>query len=567
MILLVPTLKKGRGSGHLKRMLRLHRRLPDSSIYLERNDNPVWFPFFDDCRADVTVGKVPSETSAAVFDSFRTVAKQLKTLPSETIRIGIDEGGRFRSRFDYLIDILPSVRGGEKPNYESLALLNREDFKKRRRKTVRSILVSFGGEDAAELTRKTAEFLISAGWDRRYSITVLSPRLNPDHYPTMSILPRVKDLASCITDWDLVLTHFGLTAFEALFQNVSVLLINPTRYHRRLTRKAGLPEAGLCRPDEVLLNEWLSHPEAIPAPLSELTQSGSVTLSGFFAAREFSGSPTCPVCGKRGKTVFRSSTKTVYHCRRCSLFYELLWKKPEKRYDKDYFFQEYSQSYGKTYLEDFDSIKENGFLRLKEIERLMPPKFEVKRRLLDVGCAYGPFLQAAAEKGWDVCGCEVCGEAAGYVEKNLRLPVRSVSFEDYPESGLKFDAVVMWFVIEHFEKLDEILKKVSRISASNGVFAFSTPNGSGWSRRKSLKKFLERSPEDHYTILTPRGVRKILRRYGYRVRKIRMTGIHPERIFSDRGADSFPTPIYRILCTVFRILRWGDTFEVYAQKK
>ena len=113
----------------------------------------------------------------------------------------------------------------------------------------------------------------------------------------------------------------------------------------------------------------------------------------------------------------------------------------------------------------------------------------------------------------------------------------------------------------------EILKKVSRISASNGVFAFSTPNGSGWSRRKSLKKFLERSPEDHYTILTPRGVRKILRRYGYRVRKIRMTGIHPERIFSDRGADSFPTPIYRILCTVFRILRWGDTFEVYAQKK
>ena len=86
MILLVPTLKKGRGSGHLKRMLRLHRRLPNSSIYLERNDNPVWFPFFDDCRADVTVGKVPSETSAAVFDSFRTVAKQLKTLPSETIR-------------------------------------------------------------------------------------------------------------------------------------------------------------------------------------------------------------------------------------------------------------------------------------------------------------------------------------------------------------------------------------------------------------------------------------------------------------------------------------------------
>ena len=567
MILLIPTLKKGRGSGHLKRMLRLHRRLPGSSIYLERNDNPVWFPFFDDCRAEVTVGKAPPETAVAVFDSFQTAAGQLRALPSAAIRVGIDEGGRSRPRFDYLIDILPSVRGREKPNYESLSLLNREDFKKRRRRTVRSVLVSFGGEDTAGLAKKTADFLTSAGWDRRYAVTVLSARLNPGDYPTMKILPRVKDLAGRITDWDLVLTHFGLTAFEALFQNVSVLLINPTRYHRRLTRKAGLPEAGLGRPDETLLNEWLSRPETVPLPLPEPAEPDSVTLSGFFASREFSGSPVCPVCGRRGKAVFRSAVKTVYRCRRCSLFYELLWKKPEKRYGKDYFFREYSESYGKTYLEDFSSIKETGFLRLREIGRLMPPKSEVRRRLLDVGCAYGPFLQAAAENGWDVCGCEICGEAAGYVSGKLRLPVKAVAFEDYPESGLKFDAVTMWFVIEHFERLDKILKKVSEISASDGVFAFSTPNGSGWSRRKSLKKFLEQSPEDHYTVLTPRGVRKILKRYGYRVRKVRMTGIHPERIFSNRSADSFPDPVYRILCAVFRIMRWGDTFEVYAQKR
>lgn len=568
MILLFPTLKKGCGSGHLKRMIRLHHQFPDSAVFLEHNDNPVYFPLFDDCRASVIIGDIPAETEAVIFDNFRTAPSQLEKFPKNIIRIGIDEGGSVRSRFDYLLDILPVVKKQQAPNYASLAFLNRDDYKRRKRKTIKSILVSFGGEDRAGLAQKTADYLRAAGLHEKYRITLLSPQLKAERYPGFEIVSRVKDLSLRITGWDLVLTHFGLTAFEALFQNVPVILINPTAYHHRLTVKAGLPEAGVGAVKPGVIESLLADVDktaAVPTPFLEMQRE---SLGQFFEKRTFSGSSVCPVCGRRGKVVFRDKTRTIYRCRHCLLYYQLLFKEPEERYREDYFFSEYRNSYGRTYLEDFRTIEKMGEARLDCLEPLRrTAQSDCRLRLLDVGCAYGPFLKAAAARGWEAAGCEVCAEAAEYVRKEFGLPVLSVPFEDYPENGLKFNAITMWYVIEHFENPGAVLEKVTRLSASDGILAFSTPNGSGWSARKSLRQFLEKSPEDHYTILTPRGVRKILKRYGYRVEHIRITGIHPERIWNHRSAESLPPRLYRFLYSVFRLLRWGDTFEVYAKKK
>lgn len=567
MILLVPSLKKGCGSGHLKRMIRLHHQLPQSSIYLKNNDNPVYFPLFDDCRATVSVGEVPLDTKMVVFDNFRTHSRQLKDFPEDVIRIGIDEGGAARPQFDYLLDIFPTVKSQQQPNFSSLAFLHQDNFKKRTRKTISSLLISFGGEDSAGLTQKVVDFLLAHQWEKKYKITVLSPHIKSENYPQLEVVSRIRDLSQQITQWDLVMTHFGLTAFEALFQNVPVILINPTTYHHKLTQKIGLPEAGVEMVNETLLNGYLAEPQMLSSVPQPFQKKDSTSLSDFFIKRETSGSPLCPICGKRGRVHLRQEQRTIYHCHRCHLHYQLLWKVPEVRYKKNYFFQEYQAAYGRTYLEDFDSIKSQGLRRLGIIQSLSSTQKELTPRLLDVGCAYGPFMQAAAEKGWDVWGCELCNEAANYVKKNLKLSVHQCAFEDFPEEGLKYDVISLWYVIEHFENLHLIMEKINRLLASNGILAFSTPNGGGWSRIKSLKNFLTASPEDHFTILTPWGVKKMLRRYGFKVKKIKITGIHPERIWDHCDVSQVKPWLYRFLCRLFQILGWGDTFEVYAEKK
>jgi len=55
-----------------------------------------------------------------------------------------------------------------------------------------------------------------------------------------------------------------------------------------------------------------------------------------------------------------------------------------------------------------------------------------------------------------------------------------------------FDALTMWFVIEHFEDLHAVLLKVSESVKKGGVFAFSTPSASGLSARFAKKSFLKK---------------------------------------------------------------------------
>jgi hypothetical protein len=95
------------------------------------------------------------------------------------------------------------------------------------------------------------------------------------------------------------------------------------------------------------------------------------------------------------------------------------------------------------------------------------------------------------------------------------------------------------------------------------VFAFSTPNAAGISGRRNLGEFLERSPGDHVTVWTPRIARRVLARYGFEVKRIRVTGHHPER-FPAAGGISPDGVLARVLRAASRILGLGDTFEVYA---
>jgi SAM-dependent methyltransferase len=283
------------------------------------------------------------------------------------------------------------------------------------------------------------------------------------------------------------------------------------------------------------------------------------------------------------------------------------WDPPPQRYGEDYFFSAYKKQYGKTYLEDFPVLQKNGEKRLRRIKALLPltaapsavasapaagtAEAPTPPRLREIGCAYGPFLAAAAAAGFDPLGIDPAGEAVDYVRAKLGLPAIRGFFPDDWKAlpgdgeavsgvegragpaggpGLSFDAVSLWFVIEHFRDPRSALEEIYRILKPGGVLAFSTPSFNGVSRRKSAERFLESSPEDHYTIWDPRYCAGVLGKFGFRTRKILITGIHPERLplvgflFPPSRRDS---GFYRFFSRLCSLLGWGDTFEVYAVKE
>jgi len=117
-------------------------------------------------------------------------------------------------------------------------------------------------------------------------------------------------------------------------------------------------------------------------------------------------------------------------------------------------------------------------------------------------------------------------------------------------------------VAEHFNPLRRGLEKAAELVKPGGFLALSTPNARGLTGRFYPEKFHARSPRDHYTLWDPSSARRALDMFGFRIRRIRFTGIHPDR---------YPAALRALLGE--RGCRWagrffglGDTFEIYAQR-
>jgi SAM-dependent methyltransferase len=220
--------------------------------------------------------------------------------------------------------------------------------------------------------------------------------------------------------------------------------------------------------------------------------------------------------------------------------------------------------------------------RLDRIQKLLVPDTvgtvpdttavsDTSPKLLDIGCAYGPFLAAARDRGFDPLGLDPAQEAVEYVKNKLRIPaIRGFFPEDF--SGLpdlkpeSFDVISLWYVIEHFREPRLALEAIRDLLKPGGILAFSTPSYNGISRRKSRRAFLEQSPGDHWTVWDPRHCAGILKKHGFRVKKCVITGHHPER-FPLIGHLLKPnTGFYCFFSIISVLFGLGDTFEIYAKK-
>jgi 2-polyprenyl-3-methyl-5-hydroxy-6-metoxy-1,4-benzoquinol methylase len=249
---------------------------------------------------------------------------------------------------------------------------------------------------------------------------------------------------------------------------------------------------------------------------------------------------------------------------------------PTIEYGQEYFFDQYKKQYGKTYIEDFPNLINMGRRRLALIKKMLPnceaPEGEVS--IMDIGCAYGPFLAAAKEAGFSPFGIDPAGDAVRHVTQTLGIPAVQGCFPDCmdfastalsPAAPRSFDVITLWYVIEHFPDCACALAEIKRVLKPGGILALSTPSYTGVSGRASLKRFLRQSPEDHWTIWSTAMCKMALKKTGFRVKKIVSTGHHPERFPAlGKFSGGKKSPLYALLLAASRIFRLGDTFEVYA---
>ena len=568
-ILVAAAAARGGGMGHLYRAARVAEAVGSRCALLAGIDADESLLSRAPSLRAVRVEDCAGSQALVVADRRATGRATLDRLATCGTVVGIDEGGPARRWMPYLVDTL--APGASDANVCSVWLNDLPyDGERQPRVPPRTALVTFGGEDPAGLTGPVAGALIRSRLFAPEDVAVMrGPAFGRLELPAGVRVLEGRRLAGLLGDYDLVLTSYGLTCFEALAAGSLVVLVSPSRAHRRLARAARIPEAGLGRLSPVRLARLIARPGRLAAPVERLRRdarsgAGRAESLGALLGRLHPAPPDCPACGHSpNAAVARFPDRTYARCEDCGILYKIGFAEPAVRYEESYFFAEYRRQYGRTYLEDFESIRAVGHARLDRVERISGSIGG--RRLLDVGCAYGPFLAAARDRGADVAGVEVSEAAARWVTERLGVPVWRGAFEDY-SSREPVDILSMWYVIEHFPRLAPVLRLAADLVRPGGVLAFSTPNAGGISGRRSLKEFLAAGPADHYTIWDPRSARSVLSRHGFRTVGMRVTGHHPDRW--PLGRLMRPGRLsWRAAEALSRALRLGDTFEVYAVRE
>lgn len=579
-VLFYPSCEKGHGTGHLRRCLKCAREI-NGFVYIPENPELTETgklleeALNNGLNEYQIIRKEPeiNEFALIVVDYFATPEELLNKLRKAAKIVCIDEGGKFHDCADYLLDIIPSYNLQREANLNEPCFIDKPSvIRQSKVSEIKSVLICIGGEDPSGLTEVALNYFN----DEKVKLTVIasSETFPREKYKSVTFKNNVPELKNKLSEFDLVVTHYGLTAFEAAIAGCAVILLPTTRLHENLAKKYDFFSLSKSQLELKIPEDFYGKTDDyIPESFVKKIGSETKNLSSFIKELSHGKRYYCPVCSEkdaRDEIIARTPERTFRRCKKCGMIY-ISWNasKPMK-YEKEYFAEQYKAQYGRTYLEDFESIKKNCHKRMLNINGIIRGRIS-NPRILDIGCAYGPFLSAACENGWQPYGTDIASDAVEYVRKKLLFPAVQSVFPDFSpaaEFGLnQFDAVTMWFVIEHFSDLNAVLEKVSSLVRKGGVFAFSTPSGEGVSAKKNRKQFFEKSPSDHFSIWEPGKTAFILKKYGFKVEKIVSTGHHPERFpeVAKHGwkKGDFMFGFYNLLSQKMNL---GDTFEVYCRK-
>ena len=578
-ILFMPNTQKGKGTGHFRRCISLAEEL-NGFLFLDFNNKTELPEHFENLLENSNLwdenlifgkenlkklaeNQSEKPFSLVVLDSFVTPKEKADFASKLGKVLSLDDGQEnpeILGKINYLLDIIPSSKLKRSPNWKNTDFIPKPKNKKTEKVSqIKTSLISIGGEDPAGFTN-LAKIALGKLGVKTTTVDVENP------------IPNLKEE---LYKYDLILTHYGFTAFEVKAAGAKVILVATTKLHKTLAKSEGF----IClekkdfknknKLKEIIktLETENSQNQSDTKPQIDIEDSSKneASLKDFILDFSKTKEHFCPVCNSSNnldKVIFRNETRTVKKCSECNTIYLNIEKTPISDYSESYFFEDYKNQYGKTYLEDFDSIKNQGLRRAKIMWKLATHTVPA---LLDIGCAYGPFLAAAKETGFSPYGTDISKSATDYVSEKLGF---SAFHGDFTTTDFQkqFDAVSMWYVIEHFENLDTVLNKVNSLLKNKGIFAFSTPSASGVSGRFKTKNFLQNSPVDHYSIWSFKSAKKVLKKYGFKILKIQSTGHHPERFFKKSISKEKNPFLWNLILQISRIFKLGDTFEVYCQK-
>jgi len=275
----------------------------------------------------------------------------------------------------------------------------------------------------------------------------------------------------------------------------------------------------------------------------------------------------CDVCGSDAHShLFDVNGFPVVRCRVCGLVFV----------GRTIGLDELIALYDESYYEDAVKPGYAGYgdaeQRKRHHDRTLLDQLESYRGpgdLLEIGCAYGYFLDEARQRGWRVRGIEPSAHAARHARERLGLEVSERQFPDVPAEPASQDAIALWDVVEHLPNPRATLEHALVWLRPGGILALSTGNVASLTARIQGADWSLMTPPWHQFYFSRSTMGRLLADIGFQV--IRWGGdgtvlVDPSaarpRIRGPLGALATQPAVTRVA----RRLGAGAVMFVFAQK-
>ena len=275
----------------------------------------------------------------------------------------------------------------------------------------------------------------------------------------------------------------------------------------------------------------------------------------------------CEVCGGRSHDrVYDVDGFPIVRCRSCGLVFVGRAPEPEELvalYDHSYW--DDPGEVGYDGYGDAETRKRHHFRTLlDEIEALGPTG-----RLLEVGSAYGYFLDEARRRGWEVHGVEPSAHAARHAREAFGLDVDERPLAELPLEPRSLDAVTLWDVIEHLPDPRRTLESAYVGLRPGGVVGISTGDVESLSARLHGPHWSLMTPPWHQFYFSRKTMRRLLKLVGFHVERIGGDGV--VAVDPTTSHPRLPRPVRaalsnRLVTTAARKAGAGMTMFVFARR-
>jgi len=220
---------------------------------------------------------------------------------------------------------------------------------------------------------------------------------------------------------------------------------------------------------------------------------------------------SCLICrGRDTETLY----KGLLRCRQCEYIFvdlTLTDEELERLYDHTLF--ECGEFL--NYAADRKYLTKNFRARYKVLRRFIDTARH--RRLLEIGSAYGFFLDVVRQDFSDLLGIDLTDEGVHYTREQIGLPALQADFLQHDFSTRKFDVICMWDTIEHLRRPDLYVEKVAALTEPGALLALTTGDIGSILARLRGKKWRMIIPPIHAHYFSRATAARLLEQHGFEI--------------------------------------------------